>query len=172
MDKEDVLANVLGAHAARPTWWSIPSFRVAGLLFATAAAAVLVWVQQRTPEDTFQARGGTSMPAFEMSCLNAGVPAECREGRAVAFRVTTPSPAYFSALTLSVDGSAVWYFHNLETKGGVLDRAPVLGPQPTGDLVVVGVFTPTPIEKNALRDRLARGDPSMVVMRQTLWVAP
>ena len=171
-DKEDVLANVLAAHGARRAWWSLPSFRVAGLALATSVALALVWVQQRAPEDAFQARGGESKFSFEMACLNAGVAADCRDGRTVAFRVMTPTPAWFSALTLTNEGSALWYFSNVETTGGVLDRAPVLGPQPAGSVVVIGVFTPAPIEKAALRERLARGDPTMNVVRRTFTVVP
>lgn len=170
-DQEDVLAQVLGAHAARPGWWSLPSFRVATLLLATSAVLALVWVQPWVSEDDFTARGVASA-SFELSCLNAGVLSSCQEGSALAFRVATPAPAYFSALSLSADGDALWYFSNVRTPGGVLERAPVLGPQPPERVVVIGVFTPAPIDKASLRERLAQGDATLHVVRRTLPVSP
>lgn len=170
-DQEDILAQVLGAQAARPTRWSLPSFRLATLVLVTSAVVALVWVQPWVPKDDFTARGAESA-SFELSCLNAGVASSCQEGSALAFRVATPATAYFSALSLSADGDALWFFSNVRTQGGVLERAPVLGRQPPERVVVIGVFTTEPIDKVALRERLAQGDATLHVVRRALPVSP
>lgn len=175
-DKEEVLAKVLGERAARPTWWSRPSFRITALLLATSAVIALVWVQQPgSTQSDFTPRGDPN-PSFELSCLNAGIASTCREGSAVAFRLATPGPAYFSAFTLTAEGAALWYFSNVDTRqprtDGVLELAPVLGAQPAGEVVVIGVFASEPIEKATLRERLSQGDTRLKVIRRTLTVGP
>jgi hypothetical protein len=167
-DKEEVLAAVLSHAAPKRAWWSTPWFRGVALAGAFASVALaIVWVR---PADEFTPRGAPAT-SFDLSCLSNGVAGPCRDGSTVAFRVETPAPVFFSALTVT-DGETRWYFHDVETRGGVLERAPVLSGQPAGAVVVIGVFAPAPLDKAALRERLERGDTSLTVVRRTLVVQP
>lgn len=170
-DKEDVLATVLARSAPKRAWWTLPSVRIAALAVATASAIVaVVWLRPADDGD-FTPRG-TPASSFELSCLTNGVAGPCHEGSTVAFRLDTPTPGHFSALTITADGSALWYFHDVETRSGVLDRAPVLPSLPNGPLTIVGLFTSAPVDKATLRERLERADPSLTVVRRSLTVEP
>lgn len=169
-DKEDVLSAVLAGTARRPRWWTLPSVRLGALAAALASVVAVVWLRQPTTSE-FTARGAP-VASFEVSCLSSGVVAPCREGSTVAFRLELPEPASFSAFSLTADGSALWYFHDVEARSGVLDRAPVLPALPAGPVTIIGVFSSTKLDKAALRERLDRSDQSLTVVRRTLQVEP
>lgn len=168
VDKDEVLAQVLERSAPKRTWWVRPSFRIGVLVSATAALA-LMWGWSRQAQSEFTARG-LETASFEMSCL----PAECREGSKVIFKLNAPTPGYFSAFAQNSDGTAVWYFSNFDTRhlmeDGVLPQAPVLSAQTSGVIDVIGVFTSEPTSKNAIKERLT--DSKLMVIRRKLNVAP
>ncbi len=170
-DQEDVLAVVLAGSAPPRSVWSLPSFRFAMAAAAVALVAGVVTIATRRPDEVYTPRGAPTF-AFELSCLTGGSPGPCRVGSTLAFRVDTATPAWFSALTLTNSGDALWFFHALPTSGGVLERAPVLPAGLSGTVTVLGVLTEGPVDKQTLRAQLERGDPSLSIVRRTLVVEP
>lgn len=171
-DQEDVLAVVLAGSAPPRTVWSLPSFRFAMAAAVVALVAGVVTIAARPSADEIFTPRGAPTFAFELSCLTGGSPGPCRAGSTLAFRVDTSTPGSFSALTLTNSGDALWFFHDLPTTGGVLERAPVLPAGLSGTVTVLGVLTEGPVDKQTLRAQLQRGDPSLSIVRRTLVVEP
>jgi hypothetical protein len=114
-------------------------------------------------EPELAARGGGDVTAFEPTCPGAPA-AGCRTGDKLLFDVHgTSGYRYFAAFSRRPDGTIVWYFPtsdgtslDLSThqRSGVVDQGVVLGAEhPAGRYQIYGVFSRTPLTRQAIRDR-------------------
>jgi hypothetical protein len=160
-EQEAILETVLTRVAPRPRWRSRITLGVAAL-GATAAVIAVLTVRPAGQVDELTARGGVLPAGFEVTCI----PTPCAAGSKLVFDITsTGGAAYFAAFARGND-RWIWYFPStaaarsraLPAAGGVLDTGITLGPEHApGSYTIEGVFSSTPLDRDAIRARSERG---------------
>ena len=182
-EREELFERIYARTEAGRRRWLAPAL---GAALASAAAAVLMFMQLRAPADAeFRARGAglpVAGPELSLVCTES---VACRPGDKLSLAVRAAGSSYFSAFARRFDGVIIWYFPEpmgasqaLPSGEGraVLERAVLLGPEHLpGHYEVFGVFTQRPFTRAELRLALGddlNGSAEAIVLRRSLEIAP
>jgi hypothetical protein len=146
--------------------WSPVGLRLLALA-SFLLLAIPVWLFLRggpSGQEEFVAKGDKVLPTFAVKCLERGKNTECRRGGKLAFRIRSASDAtFFSAFSRhEKTGRVIWYYPRADSEksisikdkstNGLLFEGIEIGDEhASGDYVVYGLFSKTPLTRVEIR---------------------
>ncbi len=127
--------------------------------FALMAAATAALFLLYSPDPELGIRGG-DRATLEVSCLRADTPAPCAPGATLVLLVGTPeSKPYVAAFLERPDGVIEWVSPASGERSATLDESKTIGirlgeDHPEGETLAVLLFTPTPVSRELVKQRL------------------